>query len=420
MNQKSASPKIRVVLIGGIHQPHLRPIPPIIDGAPEWNLFRLTEAAACDPDSGLEIHVISPCEASQWQALQNYPVFAKGKYHSIVFDQFQLNFYRNILRHLLPLNFLAYQLEKLPNFMSWWYLLRVIPMLSRLNPDFILINDRPHYVKFMRRAFAKNKIFLMVRYPLGRKGRRFLNLLDGILVNSQGMGTYIKKFIQPDAPPPVWQMPNTLGNDFFAPNLTTERFSRAEKVILFAGRLDEEKGVRELLLAFQKIYAVLNSVRLIICGAGGNPQFDGDVSAYEHSLHQLASQFPAGIIEFTGHIPNQQMQGYYHQASVAVFPSLTGTYVESFGMVALEAMRCGTPLIVSRQPGFEELVLPGETGLMIEDPRDSESLAQAILKILQDPHLAWRMAQAGYQRSLNYTPEKGLQSLQTILQNQRE
>jgi glycosyltransferase involved in cell wall biosynthesis len=80
-------------------------------------------------------------------------------------------------------------------------------------------------------------------------------------------------------------------------------------------------------------------------------------------------------------------------------------------------MRCGTPVVVSRQPGFEELVLPGETGLLVDNPHVTDSLAQAILQILQNPDLARRMGQAGYQRSLDYTPEKGLQSLETVLQN---
>ena len=404
--------KIRVVIIGGTLETSLRPIPPIADGAPEWNVFRLTEAAAANPESQLEIHVISPCEDRQLTDLLEYQVQAKGRYHHVVFRQRQLTFYRQIVKQIPLLRLWSRRFEKLPDLMSSWYLRRAIPTCLHLDPDVIIINDRPQYVRFLRRSFPKVKLLLMLRYQLGESGR-FLNLLDGVIVNSHGMRTYTERFLG-SSPTPVWQIPNTLDDDFFSSALALERFESAGKVILFAGRLVEEKGAREVLLAFQKIVVVLPNVRLVICGLGETLPGEA-LSSYEHELRHLAGQLAAGAVEFAGYIPNRQMQEYYRQAHVAVFPSLPDIYVESFGMVALEAMRCGTPLVVSRQPGFEELIVPGETGWMVDDPRDAEALAQAILQILQKPDLARRMAQAGYQRSLGYTPQKGLQALQAII-----
>lgn len=402
----------RVVVIGGTLENGLRPIPPVADGAPEWNVFRLAEAAACDPESGLEICVISPCEERQQVSLLQYPVHAKGLYQHVVFNQRQLTFYRKLIKHVPFLRLWVRRFDKLPDLISSWYLRRAVPICTRLAPDVIIINDRPQYVRFLRRCFPNIKLLLMLRYQLGESGR-FLRLLDGIIVNSGGMRTYVEGFLGASATP-VWQIPNTLDDDFFTSELAPERFAADEQVILFAGRLIEEKGAREALLAFQKIYAVSTNVRLVICGLGETLP-GGELSSYERGLRHLAGQFPPGVVEFAGYIPNRQVQEYYRRASVAVFPSLPGIYVESFGMVALEAMRCGTPVVVSRQPGFEELVLAGETGLIVDDPRDSDLLAQAILRILQNPDLARRMGQAGYQRSLAYTPEKGLQALQVAI-----
>jgi len=71
--------KIRVVVIGGTLETSLHPVPPVADGAPEWNVFRLVEAAATSPENHLDIHVVSPCETTQLKSLQNYPVLARGK-----------------------------------------------------------------------------------------------------------------------------------------------------------------------------------------------------------------------------------------------------------------------------------------------------------------------------------------------------
>ena len=84
-------------------------------------------------------------------------------------------------------------------------------------------------------------------------------------------------------------------------------------------------------------------------------------------------------------------------------------------MVALEAMRCGTPVVASRRPGFEEVVVHGETGLLVDDPTDIPALAEAILQVLRDPELARRMGEAGYRRSLEYTPEKAVERLIEII-----
>lgn len=400
--------KIRVLIISGTLETSLRPVPPVADGAPEWNVFRLAEAAACNPDGLLDIHVISPCEDGQVSALRDYPVQARGKYHHIVFKPFQLNLYRKLLRHLLPLRLAVRRLAKLPDLMSWWYLRRALFLLADLQPDCVIINDRPQYIRFLRSVVIKGNLILMLRHPVGESSR-FLNLLDGVIVNSSGMKSYVEQFMQSDLRP-VYKIPNTLDNEFSFLNLMSERYANEKKIILFVGRLIEEKGARELLFAFQEVLTRFPGCKLIFCGVSSQEN-----SPYEQELRHLSQMFPKDSVEFMGYIPNHQMKTYYLQASVAVFPSLPEIYLESFGMVALEAMHCGTPVIASRQPGFEELVVHGQTGLLVDDPRDSDSLAQAILQILSDAGLAQKMGRAGYERSMAYTPDSALIALEQIM-----
>jgi spore coat protein SA len=397
--------KIHLLIVCGTLENGMRPVPPVADGAPEWNVFRLAEAAFADSACSLKIDVISPCEESQLQALRDFPVKATGRYHHIILSHFLLDLHRKYLRHFGLFSILLRRLLKLSDLVSWVYLRSVLRYIKELKPDIVILNDRPQYIRYLRNRVMPGRLFLMVRYPMG-ESRRFLALLDGMIVNSAGMKEYVGQFIQPGRPA-ICQMPNTLGDEFVISKGAADRFARTEKVILFVGRLIAEKGARELLLAFQRIHKELPAVRLVICGVGS--------AAYQRELYSLAALLPPEAVTFQGYVAYHQLGEYYCRASVAVFPSLPGIYVESFGMVALEAMRCGTPVVAARQPGFEELVLPGKTGLLVDDPFDSKCLAQTILQILQDPALAGQMGQAGYLRSLEYTPESGLLALEGIL-----
>lgn len=410
--------KRRILIICGTLENSLHPVPPVADSAPEWNVFRLSEAASRNPDGHLDIHVVSPCEVEQLEALRNFPVISKEHYHHVVFPTWQLQLYRRVLRHILPLRLAVRRLTKLPDLLSWWYLRQVMRIMKDLSPDWVFINARPQYIRYLRRRIPKGYLFFLMRGPLG-ESRRFLSMLDGIIVNSRGMSEYVHRFIEPDHPP-VWQMPNSLGNEFDAVLPVPDRFTCSEPAILFAGRLIPEKGILELLEAFRLVLEQIPQARLVICGASDNYKMAGSKTEYEQEIQRRAAGFPEGTVVIKGYVPNRELAQEYVSTCLAVFPSRIDIYVESFGMVALEAMRCRTPVVASRQPGFEELVLPGETGFLVNDPRDSRGLADAMLRILQNPEMAQRMGEAGYRRSLEYTPDKALQTLEAILQQYSE
>jgi glycosyltransferase involved in cell wall biosynthesis len=404
--QPANSGKIRVAIICGTQETSLHPVPPVADSAPEWNVFRLAEAVTTS-DGLLDIHVISPCDAGQLQAFRDFT--ACGQYHHVVFHSFELWLYRRLLRHILPVRMAVRNLAKLPDLLSWRYLRRVTVLLQNLSPDLVFINARPQYIRYLRPLVSPGKLCLFMRGPLG-ESRCFLSLLDGIVINSDGMRNYAEQFVDSNSLR-IWKMPNTLGDEFDVPS----RNLCQEKNIIFAGRIIPEKGVLELLEAFRLALKYEPGIRMVICGASENFKLGGAPTAYEQEVYRVAGQFPPGIVEFRGYIPNGQMGRHYSEAYMAVFPSRSDIYVESFGMVALEAMRCGLPVIASRQPGFEELIVHGETGLIVDNPQNIRSLAEAMLTVLKDPQLARSMGGKGYQRSFNYTPAAAAQRFSEIV-----
>jgi glycosyltransferase involved in cell wall biosynthesis len=146
-----------------------------------------------------------------------------------------------------------------------------------------------------------------------------------------------------------------------------------EKIILFIGRLVYEKGVQNLIAAMPKILANYHDAKLIIAGKGG---MIDELKAKVDSLG-LGNK-----VYFTGYLNSKNVQKMYKCADISVFPS---TY-EPFGIVALEAMLSGTPVVVSDVGGLNEIVDHGING-MKSYAGNPNSLADSILTLLFDHKL---------------------------------
>ncbi len=147
-----------------------------------------------------------------------------------------------------------------------------------------------------------------------------------------------------------------------------------EKIILFMGRLVYEKGVQHLISAMPKILAGYHDAKLVIAGKGG---MINELKA------QVNSMGIANKVYFTGYMDAKQVCKMYKCADVSVFPS---TY-EPFGIVALEAMLSGTPVVVSDIGGLNEIVQHGENG-MKSYAGNPNSIADSILALLYNPQLS--------------------------------
>ena len=146
-----------------------------------------------------------------------------------------------------------------------------------------------------------------------------------------------------------------------------------EKIILFMGRLVYEKGIQHLIAAMPKILANYNDAKLIIAGKGGM------IDELKNEVYSLGLN---DKVYFTGYLSSQNVQKMYKCADIAVFPS---TY-EPFGIVALEGMLSGTPVVVSDIGGLNEIVDHGING-MKSYAGNANSLADSILTLLFDHKL---------------------------------
>ena len=155
-----------------------------------------------------------------------------------------------------------------------------------------------------------------------------------------------------------------------------------EQIVFYVGRLVYEKGLDLLLAAAPKILAGREKVKFIVAGKG----------PYAEHLHARARQM--GLYHkfyFTGYIDDLTRNALFSTADVAVFPSL----YEPFGIVALEAMAAGTPVVVADTGGLGEVVRHGQNGLKAL-PYNPESLAENILWVLTHPEQAAAMREQAW------------------------
>ena len=129
----------------------------------------------------------------------------------------------------------------------------------------------------------------------------------------------------------------------------------AKKVILYVGRIEPLKGI-DLLLRSVALLEDAADTRLLI--VGGRPGEDPELERLNSVAVQLGI---ADKVTFAGAVKQTELPAYYCAADVFVLPS----YHESFGLAALEAMACGTPVIVSRVGGLKTFIREGETGYLI-------------------------------------------------------
>lgn len=147
-----------------------------------------------------------------------------------------------------------------------------------------------------------------------------------------------------------------------------------DHIVSYVGRLVYEKGVHVLIEAVPQLLQHMSNVRVVIAGTG----------PVQEQLHQQARD--RGVddhIHFAGYISDQDRDNLLAVADVAVFPSL----YEPFGIVALEAMSLGCPVVASATGGFAEIVRPHETGILTE-PHNAASLAWGVLHTLQNAEWA--------------------------------
>jgi phosphatidylinositol alpha-mannosyltransferase len=159
--------------------------------------------------------------------------------------------------------------------------------------------------------------------------------------------------------------------------------------VLFVGRQEKRKGVNYLLEAYTRVKREVPNSRLIIVGPGTRWS-----KKYEESVRR--SGLPD--IVFVGYVSYADLPRYYRTADIFCSPA-TGR--ESFGIVLLEAMAAGKPIVASNLEGYATLVTHGAQGLLVP-PKNEKKLAEALISLMADERLRQEMGARGKAKASEY------------------
>ncbi|MCX7785858.1 MAG: glycosyltransferase family 4 protein [candidate division WOR-3 bacterium] len=188
-------------------------------------------------------------------------------------------------------------------------------------------------------------------------------------------------------------IPNGVNIKLYNPSVPRlEKFFDKRPKILFLGRFEPRKGLKYLLQALPIVKKEIPEILLIVVGAG----------VLGYAYQEYIAKEVKGNIYFAGLIRDEEKPRYYASCDVFCAPSIG---YESFGIVLLEAMACGKPIVASDIPGYRTIIEDGKEGFLVQ-PKCPEEIADRLLKILKNPELAKKMGEQGYKKSLNYSWER--------------
>ena len=208
--------------------------------------------------------------------------------------------------------------------------------------------------------------------------KRWFKRLDGLIAVSPPARQYASRFF----PGEYRIIPNGIDMDHFSGHIRPIPGLEDGKLnILFVGRLEKRKGLRYLLEAYGRLKWDFPDTRLVVVGPGN----------LDKDCHRVLSERALDDVVFFNNVPYQDLPCYYRSADICCAPA-TGR--ESFGIVLLEAMASGKPVVASRIDGYSSVLSHGEQGVFVP-PRDSASLSEALALLIRNPELRHRMGESG-------------------------
>lgn len=181
----------------------------------------------------------------------------------------------------------------------------------------------------------------------------------------------------------------------FNPEVSPAFDAGEDVAILYVGRLDEGKGLKELVDAHA---ALADRTTMYLVGGG----------TLEDQLRERAKQQgTAGAVEFVGRVPNEEIPGYYTAADVFCLPS----HHESFGIVNIEAMACGVPVVTTRIDAIKEYATDEENAILV-DIGDSDALQSALERLVDSKQLRERLGGVGQRTAKRFSWDSQAEKLE--------
>jgi phosphatidylinositol alpha-mannosyltransferase len=216
--------------------------------------------------------------------------------------------------------------------------------------------------------------------------RRFFDRLDGLAAVSPAARDYVSQYF----PAHYTVIPNGIDVARFAnPRLEPPPEQQdGRQNILFVGRIEKRKGLEHLLQAFPLVKEACPQARLIVVGEG----------RLRAGFQRAVAESGLADVVFTGFVSAEELPRYYRAAHVFCTPA---TGFESFGIVLLEAMAAGLPVVASDIVGFRQVVSHEKEGLLVP-PYDPEGLARALIQLLRDQDLRRAMGLRGREKAARH------------------
>jgi phosphatidylinositol alpha-mannosyltransferase len=261
------------------------------------------------------------------------------------------------------------------------------PLVSFLPIQFLRFSTAVNVGTFHAARDSGARLYIYTRRLLMHCFRR----LDGKIAVSRAAS----RLIAPHFPGYYNIIPNGVDVEHFsAPTEPLPEWDDGMVNILFLGRLEKRKGLSYLLRAFARVKAARPNTRLLIVGGYDARQKRG----YDRWIAETGVR----DVHFIGYVPLEELPRYHRSAHIFCAPN-TGN--ESQGIILLEAMAAGLPVVASNIDGFALVLTHGVEGLLVR-PKDSDALAGALLELADNPDMRAAMSEKGRERAQHFSWER--------------
>lgn len=260
------------------------------------------------------------------------------------------------------------------------------PMMPIVPVQFLRYSNAVNVGTFHAAQEDGNLMYLFTRGLM----KRWFARLDGKIAVSAAAARLVSRYY----PGYYNVIPNGIDTKRFRPDVDPISKLQDGKInILFVGRPEKRKGLRYLLRAFAQVRGEVSDARLVVVG---------QVSKLTQNQKEWVERKGIKDVVFAGFVSDEDLPRYYRTADIYCAPNIGN---ESFGLVLVEAMACGTPIVASNIEGFADVVTHGVEGLLVT-PEDQDALAAALLQLIKSPDRREEMALRGRVRAEQFGWER--------------
>lgn len=290
-------------------------------------------------------------------------------------------------------------------------IISIIKLVQKIKPDIIHTHlFQPRVYTTIAQIFSKRPVLITQKHSIVNPRKHHLFILfemlsirlnDKVIAISESVKKSLKKyeFIPENK---ILVLPNCIDYKKFH-NISEREIiqNKKEIVIGIVGRLEIEKGIKYLLLAMKIILTKFPNARLEIIGDGSQSK---ELKELSKKLGISNSVIFFG--KFTDVIP------FYNKMDVFVLPSI----LEGFGIVLLEAMAAGVPVIATHVDGIKEVVIDGECGILVP-PKNPEAIASSFTRLIENPQLTKKIIEEGFKRAKLFDVQEHVMKLDSLYNN---